>query len=82
MNLVALFCLLTPAGISLLLLLVHGIVLLVRRRQDGRSSCRRHIRVLLPTSIGLVALCQVCDAGQVSDGRWEFAPPVEADHTL
>ena len=82
-NLVALLCLLAPAGISLLLLLARGIVLLVRWRRDDRSPCRRHDQVLLPTSLGLIALCQVCDAGQLSDtGRWEFAPPVEADHTL
>lgn len=39
--------------------------------------------MLLPTgSSDLFELCCTCDAGEVIDGRWQFAPPVEADHTL
>lgn len=78
----ALLCLLLPALVSLCLMLGNGVMCLVRRRRS-RSQCRRHVRVVLPTErSGLVELCHTCDAGQVVDGRWQFAAAVEADHTL
>lgn len=73
--------LLSPALLSLGLMVAAGIKHLVRRRRD-RWPCRDHMRVLVEVGEGLVELCQVCDAGDVVDGRWQFAPPVDADHTL
>ena len=57
-----------------------GVYLRWRRRR--RNPCRRHERLTIPAAAGPVTLCRECDAGDVVDGQWEFAPPVEADHTL
>lgn len=84
MDLFAALCLLTPAAVSLLLIAAYaGLLRVLRRRRDGRSSCRRqHARALVATSAGLIRLCGHCDAGYVKDGQWQFSPAVEADHTL
>jgi hypothetical protein len=81
-DLVVLLCLLAPAVLCAVLMTAVVVAPAVVRWRDDRSPCRRHARVLLPTSIGHVELCSTCDAGSVVDGQWEFAPPVAADYTL
>jgi hypothetical protein len=77
-----LLCLLAPALLCVCWMIGQGVAHLVRGWRQRRSECRRHVRMLLPTRVGVVELCCTCDAGRVVDDRWQFADPVEADHTL
>lgn len=75
-------CLFLPALAALSWAIGGGISRAVHRRRN-RSQCRRHVRSVLVTQGGLlIELCHTCDAGEVVDGRWQFAAAVEADHTF